>query len=49
MDWSFGTILFQKYMVSFDNSNEMIGMVGTDIICNEKQELYIEYNETTYE
>lgn len=41
-EWSLGSILFEKYLVTMDLSNEQIGIVGSDIICNGWEKVYFE-------
>jgi hypothetical protein len=41
-EWSLGSILYEKYLVTMDLSNEQIGIVGSDIICNGWEKVYYE-------
>ena len=39
-EWSLGSILYQKYLVSYHFDDNQIGVIGPDIDCNEFTEYY---------
>ena len=39
-EWTLGSILYQKYLVSYHLNDNEIGISGTDILCNSFTEIY---------
>ena len=40
--WSLGTLLYEKYMVTYDLDEDKIGLAGPDLVCNNYTQIYNE-------